>query len=211
LGLKLIATAMSGEEEDNVQVWTLESSIPISWSADAKAQLDVWKQGDVLLDLPLTWLGPASLDQIVGVNPHLGVDDPELSARPFYNKAIRAHGVVVCSQTCDIAGTGPGDRHPFVEVAPLISGKTLSTTLRKMASRWRVGYLIPTALGANNLPESEDGWFVDLRLIFPISKSLLLGREPLDQCKEKVTNGPSQPSLSPIPCRALRARHGQIR
>jgi len=137
------------------------------WPSDVVENLANWKQGDLLKGSPRFWAAPASRDAIIGTEP--GDLDWSLVADN------EPEGwVVICSQTCDIAGVGPGARAPFIQVAPVF--RFASTTERNtldMVRKWSIKYLAPLTA-----PPDDGAWAVDLRLIMPASKGMLLGKTP---------------------------------
>jgi len=170
--------------------WSVYDAVPEDWSSFA-ASLDSWKQSDLVTDIPITWLTVAGLDPITDVtNRHQDI-------RPLFdpNRSVTA---IVCSQTCDLGGTPPGNAHPFVLLAPLVHISSIPKPAdRKLAVEGRLGYLVKTLAAPVTHPLSAgdatgngqlapDGkpakniWFADLRLIFPASKSLLLQRTPVE-------------------------------
>ncbi len=147
-------------------------AIPKSWEL-YKEKLSRWKQGHLLTDLRITWLSPPGVDPITHVNN--GTDQPA----PAWHQNVRAEAFIICSQTCDLGATPPGDAHPFVLVAPLITHSRIKGGgLAKLAQAGKVQYLFPTLSPDPKSPERA--WLADLRLIMPLSKSLLLQREPIE-------------------------------
>jgi hypothetical protein len=147
----------------------------------------------------LTWLAAPGEDPVTGV----GNDRDEV--RPAFDRSLRVTAII-CSQTCDLGATPPGDSHPFVLLAPLVHESSIPTTAdRRLARSGKIGYLVrtlppptPEAWDESQEDESrvdgtpedteqlparrparQEAWFADLRLIFPASKALLLSREPL--------------------------------
>ena len=173
--------------------------------ADHVDVLAQWKQGHLVSGLPLTWIAPP------GVDPVTGLDLTEDSAGPVW--AEESFDAIICSQTCDIGATPPGDQHPTVLVAPLVHESGLSSnSRRKLAADGKLGYLVqvlpadktarqnllaaatsqtvadppsdpnpePLALRGVRATPRGHRWFADLRLLVPISKGMLLDRQPLD-------------------------------
>ena len=87
--------------------------------------------------------------------------------------------LVLCSQSCDIGVEGTGASHPFVLGAPLVPGSLINAADRKLARDYRMGYLLPASPEPSSVAPESDGWFVDLRLMVPMSKGLLLARTPV--------------------------------
>lgn len=129
---------------------------------DHKDEIAKWRQGDLITGLPIAWIAPLGLG-----------DKPTPEWNAVDGILVDA---IVCSQTCDIAIDKVGKAQPFVLVAPLVeSGSISSPATAKRAKERKVGYLYPVP----SPKEDRSGtWFVDLRLVFPISKAVLLGRKP---------------------------------
>lgn len=86
----------------------------------------------------------------------------------------RVVGGVVVSQTCDIVSSGPGARHPFVQVAPVVKVEDLDANRREAMEGWAV------ADRALLDPPGWDGTYVaDLRLSIPVSKDVLARHKPV--------------------------------
>ena len=185
--------AGEGETED---LWSTYDVLLADWSQH-EASLSRWKQGDLVQDIPLTWITAPAEDPVTGV-----VNNSD-AARPISDSSLKVTAII-CTQTCDLGATSPGDAHPFVLLAPLIHESSLpSGAAVKLALTGKSGYLVQTlpppdsgtrdgsevdAQPTGASPSTEQSspprparrkaWFADLRLIFPISKALLLSREP---------------------------------
>jgi len=182
---------------EEANVWSIYDALPSDWSQH-QTLLARWKQGDLVHDVPLTWLTAPGEDPVTGV-----VNDCD-EVRPAFDRSLRLTAII-CSQTCDLGATPPGDSHPFVFLAPLVHESSIPATEdKKLARNGKIGYLVrtlppPTPAARDELQEDEprvdgthedteqsptrrparqEAWFADLRLIFPASKALLLSREP---------------------------------
>jgi hypothetical protein len=82
----------------------------------------------------------------------------------------------VVSQTCDIAGAGPGSRHPFVQVCPVrnIGAAFSPEKIQHAQSGEIVEYVYLT-----KPPETGRHWTIDLRLSVPLSKGVLVAADPI--------------------------------
>lgn len=194
----------------------------IDWSPHVET-LGRWKQGDLIRDVPLTWVAPAGIDAVTGLTFDTDDEADEADAAG----AVTLEGtydVIVCSQTCDLGAGPPGDNHPFVLVAPLIHEDGLGDPKRRSdAAKGMLGHLVRTlpageaerhallttakeqqaflakkAAGLDRdeqlpeellaaLPDIElrnitrgHGWYADLRVVVPVSKGLLVARDPID-------------------------------
>ncbi len=188
---------------DESKVWSVYDVVPADWSQHQHS-LAQWKQGDLVLDMPVSWLTAPGLDAVTEV-----MNDRD-EIRPLFDRDLRMTAII-CSQTCDIGATPPGNAHPFVLLAPVIRDSSIPTPAdTKLARVGKIGYLVrtlppPSQTGdvhnggevqdggqpsddtydepARKLPspgtEPQEAWFADLRLIFPASKAILLSREPI--------------------------------
>jgi|GEM_PF-2768224 len=126
--------------------------------------LDKWEQGDILQEVPVTWLSPAGHDGVLDLpNP--------LPAKGFPHSTPELSFAIVCSQTCDIAGAGPGVRHPFILIAPVINEENVPASLLNRARLNKLGYLFPLPPKNNEFGDGE--WFAELRHVMSVSKALL--------------------------------------
>jgi hypothetical protein len=150
-----------------------------------ESTLEPWKQGDLVTGLRLFWAtvpgdplvehdevdgedagasngdsadGGWALDQVNEVEGFVEEDVPRLG--------------IITSQTCDIMGSGPGAKHPVVQVSPLI---LLSSLNADRAAAVRKGMVVELF----HLPAFDGGlWAVDLRISLPVSKGVLLVQQP---------------------------------
>ncbi len=126
-------------------------------------EIDKWKQGDLIRGLSLAWV----TREISGKYPV-----PEWKEFPYTTV-----DVIICSQTCDIALEKSGASHPFILVAPLVEKGAISDKgTAKRAEEGNGSYLFPVSSPA----DVAGTWFADLRLIFPISKEVLIDRTPIE-------------------------------
>lgn len=155
----------------------------VDWKPHVES-LARWRQGHLLTDVSVVWMAPS------GPDPFTGVEHPGEDLAPVFDPGTRVPAIVT-SQTCDLGATPPGSLHSFVQLAPLVRGDQLSSGIRKLARAGKLGYLVavsspypvPVALnedGSVRRPLPDQQWFADLRLQFPISKALLLEREPIE-------------------------------
>ena len=148
----------------------VDELLPTAWPADVAQGLAVWRTGDLVADPVFSWAGPAAADPVTeaGAGGRHSYDwepvaDPGLSV---------TYGLVV-SQTCDIVATGPGAKHPFVDIVPVFRADGYAEARREI-EQFKRGYLV--ALTAQ---PAEGFWVADLRLTMPVSKALLVVRTPL--------------------------------
>ncbi len=80
---------------------------------------------------------------------------------------------IIVSQTCDVVATGPGARHPTVQVAPIVN---LMNVPESRANDVRAGRTVDMVIVTNLHPLGD--WAADLRISLPVSKALLIGQQP---------------------------------
>lgn len=178
-----VETDLQGEIPPELP-WSVYDALDCDWAAHTTV-LGRWKQGDLVHGIPVSWV------TVPGVDPITGAENPHTDPRPAYDENTNG-SAIICSQTCDLGGTPPGDLHPFILLAPLVNIASIPPANQKLAQQDKIGYLVKT-LPPHDLPQvvdedaesatsrtrSPNVWFADLRLIFPASKALLLVREPI--------------------------------
>ena len=118
-----------------IHIDAMVSADSLTWT-DHASSLDRWKQGNMLRAMPASWIAPPGSDPFTGMNQALEDESPQW--------LTGTTDVIICSQTCDIGAEPPGDKHPFVVVAPVIHQSAIgSNSLRKMAAAGRLDNLIP--------------------------------------------------------------------
>jgi hypothetical protein len=149
----------------------LSAYTPTSWdSVTGNERIGRWKQGDLLGPLPWGWVAPAGWDQVT--NLEVDTDGGALAVVVAPTGLAQA---IVTSQTCDIAVTGPGARHPFVQVSPVLAVPEMDPS--KLAALKR-GDVVDLALLT-----PPGGWHIgpliaDLRVSIPVSKAVLAAQDP---------------------------------
>jgi hypothetical protein len=146
----------------------------VDWTPHVE-QLARWRQGHQLVGIPVLWLAPPGTDPITGVEHRAD------HIAPVFDET--GYPWIITTQTCDLGGTAPGDRHPFIELAPVVHASTLERNRVRLARDRQTGDLVPvrSPFPIHEPAESEKPeWFADLRLEVPISKTVLLDRDPID-------------------------------
>ena len=138
--------------------------IPSTWGNDLAGALNPWRQGDAFAGLALFWAGPEGEDPVTGAPAGEG-GDWEL----VYDPTARAEYGIIRSQTCDIGADGPGRKHPFVDVSPVLNASYLNKGERMQICNYAVTYLV-----ALTEPPADGFWVADLRVSLPVSKALLV-------------------------------------
>jgi hypothetical protein len=142
---------------------------------DVSAALDGWRQGDIVSGVRFFWADSEGNDPI----SDLHIDAPADGGWNVTRWAQEGVGIspdadlgVITSQTCDIGATGPGARHPTVQVSPLVRLAHLGTDRGEAIRKNRANdmVLIPDV--------GSDEWAADLRISFPVSKSVLIAGTP---------------------------------
>lgn len=138
-----------------------------AWTDDQIKALDEWRQGDLLPCPPLAWSATdASVDPVTGQSTPPGGIVPWTGVLPKY--------VIVTSQTCDVCAKGPGARHPFVQVSPVVG---VADATKEQWAQLTSGQVVDRyGLTGKRL---RSKWAADLRVSFPISKALLLDADPI--------------------------------
>lgn len=147
--------------------------LPTTWDADIAASLDTWKQGDLVSGCPMFWAGPAGRDRVIGTPgaPAPGVGAPwDVIELPVDSGGF----AIITSQTCDIAATGPGARHAFVDVSPVFEVALSENEWDAIESFQKIDCVALTN------PPLDGKWICDLRISFPVSKGLLVEQGRLD-------------------------------
>lgn len=162
--------------------WSTFEATPADWPEDLVTELARWKQGHVVADVPVTWVAPPGEDLVTSL------DITGAVAGPVKNDDLQAGFVMICSQTCDIGtDSAPGMYHPFVLVAPLVPLSQISDAkVRNLAKEGKVGWLVPTL--KPDPASAEDQWFCDLRLMVPLSKSMLVGKDPVNGFADELSH-----------------------
>jgi hypothetical protein len=153
---------------------TIDDLLPDAWPDDAVAALDSWRQGHLIGCDVGAWIAVAG-----GVDPVTGDDFSDRG-----NGMVGAVATVsdtgyfaVVSQTCDIGATGPGARHPFVEVCPVrdVGAAFTQEKIKQIRDGEIVEYVYLTSP-----PEHGKDWAVDLRAAVPLSKGALIAVGPVE-------------------------------
>lgn len=131
-----------------------------TWTPEQIRQLDAWRQGLLVPCDAIVWL--------TANEEHPGELQGAAAA------GIGTGFAAITSQTCDIVATGPGQRHPYVQVSPVRDVSYLSdNALRdvKLGAAHQFVYLTKP-------PVPDGNWAVDLRISVPLLKSALLNTAP---------------------------------
>lgn len=152
---------------------SVDDLAPKNWPEKVATGLEDWRQGLVFRTTgPLVWLTQGG-----GMDPVTGYEaGGELGAwRAALATDTDIQYLAVTSQTCDIAATGPGKRHPTVQVSPVRRVDEVFPADKVAAIRRHevVEYVMLTS------PPAEGDWAVDLRMSMPLSKGALVDFEPI--------------------------------
>lgn len=116
------------------------------------------------------WAAPAGRD------PLLNIEGAEMDWAAVDAGSADGGWVMITSQTCDIAGVGPGARQPFVDVSPVYRlPADYSPHALDAIRTHQVTYLKELTR-----PPGVGSYVVDLRLSMPVSKALLVTSEPIE-------------------------------
>ncbi|MHB1731918.1 MAG: hypothetical protein ACYCU8_00420 [Ferrimicrobium acidiphilum] len=147
--------------------------------APFRESLDLWRQGDLVRGARLFWGSGSGVDGLTDVNMDSSPDGGWSVARWEHPNNLGADDnspepiAIITSQTCDVVATGPGGRHPTVQVSPLIR---LTQIGNERAEAVRNGRTVDMVLITNTPPTEE--WAADLRISLPISKFVLVAQQP---------------------------------
>lgn len=153
---------------------TIDDLLPDSWPDDVVAALDSWRQGHLVRCDLGAWLATAGgVDPVTAGDFSGHVDGLVGAVATVGNTGYSA----VVSQTCDIAATGPGKRHPFVQICPVrdVGAAFDREKVRQIRDGEIVEYVYLT-----NPPEPGKDWAVDLRISVPFSKGTLVASSPIE-------------------------------
>lgn len=145
---------------------------------EVSAALDQWRQGDLVSGLRVFWgISDDGRDPLSGVQVDPQPDGGWAAVRESMDTEDGVDppeqlGIIV-SQTCDVVATGPGARHPTVQVAPIVN---LMNVPESRANDVRAGRTVDMVIVTNLHPPGD--WAADLRISLPVSKALLIGQQP---------------------------------
>jgi hypothetical protein len=152
---------------------TIDDLLPDPWPDDAVTALGSWRQGHLVSCDVGAWLAASE-----GVDPVTGYDFSDRD-----NGMVGAAATIndtgyfaIVSQTCDIGATGPGKRHPFVQVCPVrdVGVAFAPEKIQQIRDGEIVEYIYLTSP-----PECGKNWAVDLRASVPLSKGALIAASPV--------------------------------
>ncbi len=143
-----------------------------SWPEGLLEHLASFEQGHLIADLPWFYFADPANAVL------LGTIDPD-SDPLFWHEEEFPYGVIV-SQTCDLQEVGARrPRKPWIHCCPVyradLPESGLSASLLGQVRKGEVEYLIEVP----DVP-AAGVWVADLRLLIPVEKSHLLGRQPID-------------------------------
>ncbi|MBT8163486.1 MULTISPECIES: hypothetical protein [Arthrobacter] len=153
---------------------TVDGLLPETWPEETVGALDTWRQGHLIRGDLVAWLATAGgLDPVTG-DDYSDDGDGLLAATAEIGDTDY---FAIVSQTCDIAATGPGRRHPFVHVCPVRSLTAAFDSQKiQQARNGELGEYVyltkPPITGAQ--------WAVDLRVMVPLSKGSLARSSPIE-------------------------------
>lgn len=158
----------------------LGNNFDLDWlkKPEAATALERWRQGDIVHGLRVFWgVSDHGIDPLSGAQLDPQPDGGWVTARESLHTrdgAVPAQqfGIIV-SQTCDVAATGPGARHPTVQVAPIVNLSDLSAS---RAGDVQAGRTVDMVIVTAMQPLGE--WAADLRISLPVSKAMLTDQEP---------------------------------
>jgi hypothetical protein len=153
---------------------TIDDLLPDAWPDDVVAALDSWRLGHLVRCDTVTWLAAAG-----GADPVTGGDFSDHGDGLVGATAAMGDTgyFAVVSQTCDIAATGPGKRHPFVQICPV---RDVGAAFDREKVRLIRAGEITEYTYLTNPPEPAKEWAIDLRMSVPLSKGALIACSPVE-------------------------------
>lgn len=154
-------------------------------STSELSALDRWRQGHLIQAAKTPWVSvrscpvPSESGDVVGNSEGLSASEASntelrIMVDPGASGAVPY--VVIISQTCDVVGTGPGARHPFVQVCPIRDVSDWTADRLEQLRRGKLnGYVYLTAP-----PQADAQWAIDLRMSWPLAKEVLIQRAPIE-------------------------------
>ena len=153
----------------------LAAYLPTTWPPSIVAALDLWRQGHLVPAPLLLWGAPrGQLDLITGLTARRNAASVAV-AMPAETWAV------ITSQTCDIPGTGPGARHPTVQVSPVVRVDDIDEGVWKQLVEFDMA-----DRAALSPPSLAGRWVADLRISVPVSKSHLVYYKPVEGLKDEA-------------------------
>jgi hypothetical protein len=152
----------------------------LGWVAVTGAtELENWRQGDLVSGMRTMWAVPSHgsdpvADVVLEAHPDGGWVAARAEAPETDDGTVLDELGIIISQTCDVVGTGPGARHPTVQVCPVVR---LDNIPASRAADVRTGRTVDMMVLTGLDPIGD--WAVDLRLSVPLSKATLVEQEPL--------------------------------
>ena len=140
--------------------------------------LEQWRQGDIVSGLRVFWgISDHGRDPLSGAQLDPQPDGGWVTARESLDAeegVVPAEQIgIIVSQTCDVVATGPGARHPTVQVAPIVN---LTDLPPSRADDVRAGRTVDMVVVTSLQPLGD--WAADLRISLPVSKALLVDQQP---------------------------------
>lgn len=147
----------------------------VPWRPDEAEALGRCAQGHVLDVPPLLWAERVPVPEARSLPGAVPDGRPTVPAAWQVSRTEASFRfAAITSQTCDIGAQPPGDRHPFVQVSPVVSLDGLSPDAVDAVQRHARADLV-----ALTVAPADGLWAVDLRVSVPVDKRALLSRTPL--------------------------------
>jgi hypothetical protein len=145
------------------------------WPQEVREAADLFKQGHLIKNPPF-FFGAAPRTRVWGSKTDSGDEGDNAPAEPedpvlleLEPEDCPPYGMLT-SQTCDIGGVS-AEKHPWIQVAPVyhVEQAQVDSFVQRLYAKQL------TAAGF------DDGrWVVDLRVEFPLEKSVLARRKPIE-------------------------------
>lgn len=144
-----------------------------TWPAAVQEAVASFEQGALVEAPPFFYVGSAKYG-IWRFTREIG--DVDLPSELFELDPEEApkYGMIT-TETCDLVEEAGRPRQPWISVAPVFLLENLDGNSSSLLRKKRVAYMRQLTA-----PQFSDGtWVVDVRIEFPIEKSWLVGREPI--------------------------------
>jgi hypothetical protein len=152
----------------------IDEGLRSPWPPEVIEAAERFQQGHLIEQPPFFWAGASRAvlwgGDLEDVSPEeADTETAETDLRELSAEERPPYGMIT-SQTCDIGGAS-ARRYPWIQVAPVY--RVEAERASDFAQRHYVARLTAPAF-------ADEGWFVDLRVEFPLEKSILVGRHPIE-------------------------------
>jgi hypothetical protein len=144
------------------------------WPRQVREAAARFKQGDVI-ERPPFFYGAVPLYPIWQLTRTAEPLDAEPELLELAPSDAPPFGIIT-TQTCDLDEQADVPKQPWFQVAPVYITDDLSSDIKRSVERFMVGHFV--RLTGPNF--REQFWAADLRILLPLEKGCLVGREPIE-------------------------------